>query len=160
MSEEPKNGQDPNGPDQKGDYYSGIPWVYVDPAQARAHPKGQLTPVLFVIGLYLVGIGLWKAYVFADAGYALGVVILGGILPVLAGAGLLLRMPWAIVVTIVMAGFTLYSFARNLRADPDPLLLVDALVAVGVIFYLVEGERPNFIYRHRYRKYSVEDDDA
>ena len=160
MSDENKKGIDPNGPDQKSDYYSGIPWVYVDPAQARAHPKGQLTWVLTAIGGYLVLTGLWKAWVFADAGYAWGVVILGGILPLLAGAGLLLRMPWAIVVTIVMAGFTLYAFVRNLRADPDLFLLVDALIAVGIIFYLIEGDRPNFIYRHRYRKYSVEDDDA
>jgi len=78
---------------------------------------------------------------------------------VITGLGLWARMPWAIIVAIIMAGFTLYAFARNIGADPSMLLLVDALVAVSMIFYLVEGDRPNLIYRHRYRRYSDLKDD-
>lgn len=141
--------------ERKPDSYSGIPWVYVDPVEARAHPKGQLTLALYGIIAYLLVTGALKLIVFLMAGYPMGVVILGAVLPVLAGLGLWLRAPWAVVVTILMAGFSLYAFARNLRANPDLMLLVDALVAVGIIFYLLEADRPNLIYRHRYRKYSA-----
>ncbi|PWG16634.1 hypothetical protein [Salibaculum griseiflavum] len=149
---------DDNKPeDQTPGAYSGIPWVHVEPEVARAHPKGQLTFALRVIAGYLVVIGLFKLWVFWGAGYAPGVILLGGLLPVLAGLGLWARMPWAVVVTLVMAGFNLYAFVRNVGADPGLLLLFDGIVSVGIIFYLVEGDRPNFIYRHRYRKYSVLD---
>lgn len=141
--------------DEKQDIYSGIPWVYVTPEQARNHPKGQLTAILWIIGGYLVLIGLIKFYVFWASGFALGVVLIGGLLPFLAGAGLLLRMPWAVVATLIMAGFNLYAFVRNVGPDSTALFLLDALISVGIIFYLAEGDRPNFIYRHRYRKYSV-----
>lgn len=145
--------------DEKPDAYSGIPWVHVDPETARAHPKGQLTLALRVIAGYLVAIGLFKLWVFWGAGYAAGVIVLGGVLPILAGLGLWARMPWAVVVTLVMAGFNLYAFVRNVGADPGLLLLFDGIASVAIIFYLVEGDRPNFIYRHRYRKYSVLDED-
>lgn len=144
---------------EKPDAYSGVPWVHVDPQVARAHPKGRLTPALHVISVYLVLVGLLKLWLFAGAGYAPGVILLGGLLPVLAGVGLWLRLPWAVVVALVMAGFNLYAFVRNVGANPDVLLLFDGIVSVGIIFYLVEGDRPNLIYRHRYRKYSVLDRD-
>ena len=140
---------------QRPDAYSGIPWVNVTPTQARAHPKGQLGVILYVIIAYLVLSGLFKLWAFGTAGYPIGVIALGATLPLVTGLGLWARMPWAIVVAIIMAGFTLYAFARNIGANPDFLLLADALVAVGMIFYLIEGDRPNLIYRHRYRKYSA-----
>lgn len=161
---DPKTTQDKkagnaNPGDERPDAYSGIPWVHVDPAIARAHPMGQLTPALQAISAYLVAVGLLKLWLFTGAGHAPGVILLGGVLPMLAGLGLWLRLPWAVVIALLMAGFNLYAFVRNVGADPDLLLLFDGVVSVGIIFYLIEGDRPNFIYRHRYRKYSVLDAD-
>ena len=34
--------------------------------------------------------------------------------------------------------------------------LVNALIAVAVCFYMFEGDRPNFIFRRRYRSYRAE----
>ncbi|WP_377506758.1 hypothetical protein [Octadecabacter sp. R77987] len=144
---------------ERPDAYSGIPWVNVTPQQARALPQGNLGLILYLIIAYLIVTGLFKLWAFSAAGYPLGVIVLGAALPILTGLGLWARMPWAIIVAIIMAGFTLYAFARNVGTDPSFLLLADALVAVGMIFYLVEGDRPNLIYRHRYRKYSAVKDE-
>ena len=34
-------------------------------------------------------------------------------------------------------------------------LMIDA-IGIGIVFYMVEGDRPNLIYRHRYRSYRAE----
>jgi hypothetical protein len=34
--------------------------------------------------------------------------------------------------------------------------LINALVTVGLCFYMFEGDRPNFIFRRRYRSYRTE----
>jgi len=155
----PQKGIDMSDNDKRPDPGAGIPWVDVTPQQARAHPKGRPGLTLYVIIAYLIVSGLFKLWAFTGAGYPVTVIVLGGALPVITGLGLWARMPWAIIVAIIMAGFTLYAFARNIGADPSMLLLVDALVAVSMIFYLVEGDRPNLIYRHRYRRYSDLKDD-
>ena len=144
---------------EERDAYSGLSWVYVDPQQVRDHPKGRLNAILWGIVLFLVGSGLLKLVVFLNAGAALSMALLSGLLPVLTGLGLALRVPFALVVAIIMAGITLYSTVGAMGSDQSIWFLVDSLVAAGIIFYLLDGDRPNFIYRHRYRKYSELSDD-
>lgn len=139
---------------EERDAYSGLNWVYVDPGQVRAHPKGRLNAILWAIVLFLVGSGLLKLVVFVNAGASLSIALLSGLLPVLTGLGLALRVPFALVIAIIMAGITLYSTVGAMGSDQSIWFLFDSLVAVGIIFYLLDGDRPNFIYRHRFRKYS------
>lgn len=141
---------------EERDPYSGLKWVYVTRDEVIGHPKGRLNLVLWLIAAFLIGSGLVKLWVFATSGAPLAMVLLSGLAPLLTGLGLALRAPYAIVAAIIMAAITLFSTMRAMGEGQSILFLFDALVALGIIFYLLDGDRPNFIYRHRYRKYSEE----
>lgn len=138
------------------DFYSGIPWVDVTPEQARHHPKGQLNWVLWLIVVYFIGIAVFKFWWVLDAGGGLFIAVLNAIWPFLAGVGLALRVPWSIIMAIVAAGVTVWALVRGLGGDGSIIVLLETVANVGILFYLMDGDRPNLIYRHRYRKYSVE----
>lgn len=144
---------------EKPDPYTGLTWAYVSRADAHAHPKGRLGLALYGIAGFLLLSGLFKLVTLWPAGAltALG----AGALPMLVGLGLLARIPWSLVLAVVMAGFTLYTTFRAYNADgafidgaTGLLFLFDALASVAILFHLLEGDRPNLIYRHRFRKYS------
>ncbi len=139
----------------KRDVYSGIPWEHVPGDQVRAHPKGKLNAALWLIAAYLLLSGGAKVWILAGQSVPIWVLVLGGILPFITGLGLIARMPMSIILAVVLAGVGAYSFLQGLRAAATPLVLVDGLIAFGILGYLLEGERPNFIYRHRFRKYSA-----
>ncbi len=139
---------------EERDAYSGLTWVYVTPEEVRGHPKGRLNLVLWAIVAFLVGSGLLKLVVFLGAGAPVGIALVSGLVPLLTGLGLALRLPYALVAAIVTAGVTLYTTIGAMGSDQSVWFLLDSLVAVGIIFYLLDADRPNFIYRHRYRKYS------
>lgn len=141
----------------KPDFYSGIPWVYVTGEQARSLQKGRLNLTLWVIVGYFIAVaalGFWLVLTF-DAG--LGTALLYGVLPLLTGLGLAFRMPWSIVLAMIVTGLSAYALIRGLGGN-SILALVQTIANIGILFYLVDGDRPNLIYRHRYRKYSVQDD--
>jgi len=138
------------------EFYSGIPWVNVPPEQARAHPKGQLNWILWLIVVYFLGVAVFKFWWVLSLGGGLGLAVLNSIWPLLAGLGLAMRVPWSIMMAIVAAAFTAYALVRGLGDQAGLVRLFETLINVGIVFYLMDGERPNFIYRHRYRKYSVE----
>lgn len=141
---------------KRGDYYSGIPWVYVEPEKARAHPKGKLNAVMWLIVAYFLAVAVLKVYLSFRYGAGFAVAFLNAIWPLLAGLGLALRVPWSIVMAMVSAGLTIYALLQGVEG-PNPLLtLGQTIINVGILFYLIDGDRPNLIYRHRYRKYSVE----
>ncbi len=148
---------------ERPEFYSGIPWVQVTPQQARGLPQGKLNTALYVIGLYFIGIGLFKFGVVLSVGAGFGTAVLNGVWPVLTGIGLLMRVPWSIIMAMVSATLTVWFLIRGTQvgvADGNSLIpMIETLINVGILFYLVEGERPNLIYRHRYRKYSVEQGD-
>ncbi|MBU2993825.1 hypothetical protein Q4555_11680 [Octadecabacter sp. 1_MG-2023] len=144
--------------ESKPDFYSGIPWVYVPPEQARAHPKGQLNWIMWLISLYFIGIGLFKIYWIITSGYGIGTAFLNGTWPVLTGVGLMLRFPYAVMMAVITAGFSAFTLLRGIGDTGTVLILMQALIAFGILFYLIDGDRPNFIYRHRYRKYSAAND--
>lgn len=149
---------------QRGDFYSGIPWVQVTPEQARSLPQGKLGVVLWIIVAYLIGIAAVKFYFTLDLGAGVGIAVLNAIWPFLAGLGLALRAPWSSVMVMISAGLTVYALVRGMGGDNSLIILCELIANVGILFYLIDGDRPNLIYRHRYRKYSVDseqsDDDA
>ncbi len=141
---------------ERMEFYSGIPWVNITPEQARDHPKGQLNWILWLIVAYFIGIAALKFVWILNLGGGLGLATLNSIWPFLAGLGLAFRVPWSIVMAMISAGLTVYALVRGLGNDGTLVTLLETLANVGILFYLMDGDRPNLIYRHRFRKYSVE----
>lgn len=150
MSDQPK----------RGNFYSSIPWVYVTAREAHAHALGKLGPFEWLIVAYFIGISLLKFWLVLDYGAGLDVAILNSIWPFLVGIGLALRVPWAIIMAMISAALTAYILVRGLGGGGDLITLFEMIANVGILFYLIDADRPNLIYRHRYRKYSVEDDNS
>ncbi|AKS46619.1 hypothetical protein SAMN05444287_1736 [Octadecabacter temperatus] len=142
------------------DFYSGIPWVNVTAQEAHAHPLGKLGPIEWVIVVYFIGISILKFWLSFDYGMGLGGAFLNSIWPFLVGLGLALRVPWAVIMAMISAALTAYALVRGLGGGGDLITLFEMIASVGILFYLIDADRPNLIYRHRYRKYSVEDDKA
>lgn len=141
---------------QRYEFYSGLPWEYVTREQAHGHPMGKLGVVLWAIVVYFIGIGVLKMYFVISFGGGIGVALLNGLWPLLTGLGLAFRVPWSVIMAMISAGLTTYALVRGLGGDGSIIVLLETLASVGILFYLLEGDRPNLIYRHRYRKYSVE----
>jgi hypothetical protein len=142
---------------EKREFYSAIPWVYIDPEQARALPRGKLGLIEWAIAAYFLGIAILKFWWVLSVGGGLGIAVLNAIWPFLAGVGLALRVPWSIVMAMISTALTIYALVRGLGGDGSLITLAEMVANVGTLFYLIDGDRPNLIYRHRYRKYSVED---
>lgn len=149
------------GRNERPEFYSGIPWVHITPQQARALPKGKLNLTLGAIGLYFIAIGVFKFSLIMSVGAGFGTAALNGFWPVLTGLGLLMRVPWSVIMALVSTTLTVWFLLRGTQvgvADGFALIpMFETIINVGILFYLVEADRPNLIYRHRYRKYSVED---
>jgi hypothetical protein len=142
---------------KRGDFYSGIPWVSVSPEQARDHPKGALGPLLWVIVAYFISIAVLRLTLSLYYGAGPMIALFNFIFPFLVGLGLAFRSPWAVIFAAISAGLTVFSLLRGLGGDGNLITLFETLANVGILFYLVDADRPNLIYRHRYRKYSVAD---
>ncbi|MEJ6639466.1 MAG: hypothetical protein QNL58_03850 [Octadecabacter sp.] len=142
------------------DFYSGIPWEHVTRAQAHSLPQGMLGLILWGAVIYFIGIGILKFYLTLNFGASVGVAVLNSIWPILTGLGLAFRVPWAVIMAMISAALTVYALIRGLGGDGSLITLAEVLINVGILFYLIDGDRPNLIYRHRYRKYSVDEDDA
>ena len=150
MSDKPK----------RRDFYSGIPWVNVTAQEAHAHPLGKLGPIEWTIAIYFIAISILKFWLAFDYGYGFGVAFLNSIWPFLVGLGLAFRVPWSVIMAMVSTALTAYALVRGLGGGGDLITLFEMIASVGILFYLIDADRPNLIYRHRYRKYSVEDDNA
>lgn len=142
------------------DFYSGIPWVNVTAKEAHAHPLGKLGPIEWAIALYFLAIAILKFWLVLSYDFGFGAAVLNSIWPLLVGLGLALRVPWAVIMAMVSAALTAYALVRGLGGGGNLITLFEMIASVGILFYLVDADRPNLIYRHRYRKYSVEDDNA
>ncbi|MEM6727247.1 MAG: hypothetical protein AAF618_01990 [Pseudomonadota bacterium] len=138
-------------------------WVYVTPNEAFAHPKGRPGLSIYLMALWFAGIGAFEAAVNLNFG-AFGPVqaLFTGLL-LLCAFGLVFRAPWSYVLAILLAVRETFGFVQLIGGgafEVPPLLAVygvtNAIIGIGIIFYMVEGDRPNFIYRHRYRSYRAE----
>ena len=144
---------------KRGDFYSGIPWVFVTPEQARAHSKGTLGFWLWLIVVYFIATAILKFYLSISYNAGLTIAILNSIWPLFVGLGLAIRAPWAVILAAISAALTVFALVRGLGGNGTLITLFETLMNVGILFYLVDSDRPNLIYRHRYRKYSAVDAD-
>lgn len=142
---------------ERRDFYTGLQWVNITPEQARALPKGKLNAVLWAIAAYFILIALYKFWWVLDVGGGLGIAVLNSIWPLLAGIGLALRVPWSVIMAIISTGLTVWALMRGLGTDTGVAILLETVANVGILFYLMDGDRPNLIYRHRYRRYSAQE---
>ena len=148
------------GKPKRGDFYSGVPWENVTASQAHAHPLGKLGLILWAIVTYFIGIAVLKFWLTLDFGAGFGTAFLNGIWPLLVGIGLALRVPWAVIMAMISAALTVYALVRGLGGDGSLITLFETIANVGILFYLIDGDRPNLIYRHRYSKYSAVEGDG
>ena len=58
----------------------------------------------------------------------------------------------ALLIAYILLGALLGPWALDVVSNPE---LIADIANVGILFYLIDGDRPNLIYRHRYRKYSA-----
>lgn len=144
---------------------NGAHWVHVSAEEVRAHPKGRPGLVLWAIAAWFAASGALEMALVQAAGAPVWSGVLG-LLSLLTGVGLILAVPWAYVLAVLLPARFIVGFAQTLGADGagslafgpfgHVVVLVQAVIAVVVIFHLVEGDRPNLIYRRRFRSYSAE----
>lgn len=151
--------------------WSGPPWQYVGRDRAAAHPKGRPGLALYLVALWLVVIAvlnLGAFLIFPVVAVPLWFAAFGAL--ALLGAVLIaLGAPpgWLIAVAIAIreiAVFVLYlSSASRLQillnetlgiAGGQYAALALVVTSTAALLYLLWGDRPNLVYRHRYRKYS------
>lgn len=132
---------------------TGIPWITVPQQTAHDHPKGQIGGPLLVVLAYLLLGGGFKLWIHLSTGAGIGALVLGGALPVIAGLLMAQRQGWGYWLAVLSCG---YVFFHGIQYVGGHLIwLVDMIGAAATLFYLFDGDRPNLIYRHRYRQYSV-----
>lgn len=128
-------------------------WVHVGQEAALGHPKGRP-------GLLIYGVAMWLA---VTAAFETALVVqfsapiwwvAFGALGLVTAFGMVSRMPWAYIAAILLTGRQVVGFVRAVEGGVPVIFMVQAAIAVLIMFYLLEGDRPNLIYRHRYRKYS------
>ncbi|WP_133064531.1 hypothetical protein [Marivivens niveibacter] len=157
MSQMPKEGRFEYG---KMDRQTGAQWVHVTPEMARAHPQGKVNIPIIVIGLIFAATGIWKVWGYLEFGYLS--LLLGGALQLLTALTLLIRAPIALFFAggqlLLSLFFTVTGGAMKTLSVSGP---ADSLFTLGFLifsalslFYLFEGDRPNLIYRHRYRSFA------
>lgn len=157
MAEMPKDGRFEYG---KFDPTTGAQWVYVSQTMARAHPKGRLGPALWAIVAFFAAEAGMKTYIaFA---YDAPILLIGSGLQLLTALLLAIRAPWALVVALVQLGISIFGVVTdfsNTEIEKDFMSLIGLLVSCGAAFYLFEGDRPNLIYRHRFRSFRERKED-
>ena len=138
-------------------------WVYVTPAEAHAHPKGGPGPLEYGMALWFALIAAFEAVINLGYGQFGIVQLVFTALMVSCAVGLILRTPWAMVLAVLLAVREMFGFVQLIGGgafEVPPLLalygVINAIIGIGIVFYMVEGDRPNLIYRHRYRSYRAE----
>ncbi|MGH1459453.1 MAG: hypothetical protein ACRBBT_11195 [Paracoccaceae bacterium] len=157
MAEWPEKGVFIRGETDKA---TGAQWVYVTPQMARAHPKGRLSLWLWLIVTYFAAVATLRgievmhygAMPLAQMGIMIGI-------PLVCAALLALRAPWGAPLVIVLSVLSVVGSVSHI-SEADPVALFNTIVLIGVAVYLYDADRPNLIYRHRYRSYKSLDRDS
>lgn len=135
------------------DPVTGAQWIHVTPGMARNHPQGRLNLILWaIVGYYLAMAGLRVEQAVEWGGVPSGAFVLATLMPLLCAAGLAFRVPWAVLIVTALSALSVLSNLSVIGAG-NPAVVVEIIVTVLIILYLLEGDRPNLIYRHRYRSY-------
>ena len=138
-------------------------WVYLTAQEAHGHPKGGPGPVEYGMALWFSLIAAFEAVVNIGYGQFGPVQLVFTGLMLLCAVGLIIRAPWALVLAVLLAVRGMFGFVQLIGGgafEVPPVLalygVVNAIIGIGIVFYLIEGDRPNLIYRHRYRSYRAE----
>ncbi|MEM9901641.1 MAG: hypothetical protein AAF865_09845 [Pseudomonadota bacterium] len=144
---------------------NGFQWVHIPRAAAHAHAKGKPGLVLWLMAAWFAASGGLEIALMLAVGTPWWSGLLGA-LSFLTGVGLILRVPWAYILGVLLPARFVVGFVMALGGGAQDLssagqadqvfVLAQAVIAVAVIFHLIEGERPNLIYRHRFRSYAAE----
>ncbi|GAA6187432.1 hypothetical protein [Litorivita sp. NS0012-18] len=137
----------------KIDASTGARWIYVTPQMARAHPKGRLSLGLWLIVTYFIAVAALRIIELAQyEALPVGAAAVLVAIPLLCALLLALRAPWGAVLVIILSVLSVVGSLSRM-GGADPIGLINTLVLIAVAVYLHEGDRPNLIYRHRYRSY-------
>ena len=135
-------------------------WVYVTEAEIRSHKKGYFGTFIWLVCLWFICVGGLEVILGANTTL---VRLFFGALLFFTGVGLCVRKRFAYLLALFIplvfiirffstaAGYGTVSISPSQYYD-----LCNAMITVGVCFYLFEGDRPNFIFRRRYRSYRTE----
>ena len=130
---------------------TGVAWCWVSRAAAHAHPKGQLGAVEYLIVTYFLlaaAIKGWMIFGLGASGWTVPVV---GILQLVTAAGLLARVPAALALAALQLVLTVVNGVGAFSVGHAYGPLIEVVLAIGIVAYLFEGERPNLIYRYRFQ---------
>ena len=137
-------------------------WIFVTKHEAWSHPKGRPGLALFLISLWFAAVGAFELSVAIRGGLPLFSHAMAGATAI-TGILLMLRIPWAYVAAVILPVRQVFGFIELIGTEgvEPPLVatvyaVANAIIGIGVIFHLLEGDRPNLIYRHRYRSYKAE----
>lgn len=138
----------------------GRQWIYVTDAQVRGHSKGHFGIFIWIVCLWFSCVGGLEIILGSSSSLPR---LVFGILVFLVGAGLVVRNRLAYLLALFVPIIFLIRFFSQATGYGTAMVtpaqyydLVNALVTVGVCFYMFEGDRPNFIFRRRYRSYRAE----
>ena len=156
MAKMPEEGRFEYG---KMDKQTGAQWVHVTPEMARAHPQGKLNLPLWLITGVFAAFGLLQLVEFAQFGDWLA--LFKAVLQLLTAIMLVMRAP----ISLMLAGAQLLlsvfgavtgGMLKNMSelGETGGFVVLAYLIFCGLsLFYLFEGDRPNLIYRHRFRSF-------
>lgn len=137
-------------------------WVYVDQSAVLNHPKGSLGLGIVLCIAWLIGAGGLELYSALTTSFN-GVIWYSAAL-VAAGIGLILRNKIAYLAALFLPLNYIFRVAFGTKFVPPfelyaPGFAAMCIAGLGFVvsFYLFEGDRPNFIYRLRYRSYRAEE---
>ncbi|MEM6275791.1 MAG: hypothetical protein AAF714_02495 [Pseudomonadota bacterium] len=138
-------------------------WVYLTPQEAHGHPKGGPGPLEYGMALWFSLIAAFEAVVNIGYGQFGIVQLVFTVLMLVCAVGLIIRAPWSFVLAVLLAVREMFGFVQLIGGgafEVPPVLalygVVNAVIGIGIVFYMIEGDRPNLIYRHRYRSYRAE----
>jgi hypothetical protein len=138
----------------------GRQWIYVTDSQVREHPKGHFGVFIWIICLWFACVGGLEIVLGSISSMPR---LVFGVLVFITSAGLVLRNRLAYLLALFVPMIFLIRFFSQATSFGTTIVnpsqyydLINAMVAVGVCFYMFEGDRPNFIFRRRYRSYRAE----
>ena len=138
----------------------GRQWIYVTDLQVRDHPKGHFGVFIWIICLWFACVGGLEIVL---GGLSSMPRLVYGVFVFITAVGLVLRNRLAYLMALFVPMIFLIRFFSQATGYGTTTIslaqyydLVNALIAVAVCFYMFEGDRPNFIFRRRYRSYRAE----
>jgi hypothetical protein len=138
----------------------GRQWIYVTDSQVRDHPKGHFGVFIWIICLWFACVGGLEIVL---GGLSSMPRLVYGVFVFITAVGLVLRNRLAYLMALFVPMIFLIRFFSQATGYGTTTIsaaqyydLFNALIAVAVCFYMFEGDRPNFIFRRRYRSYRAE----